>query len=215
MLILTVGYSPEPVFLSLAYHAPRKIFLLLERRLARSYLASLGELWETYREALELPAWDDRRRGPRRTVVKRRVRDSPGELFQAVRRIVAEHPGDRRGVVLDITGAKKSMIAGAFLAAGYFDLEASYVDFSGYDPALRRPDPASYRTVALRHPRELFRLRDERRLEEAFAGRRYREARVLSAELGRMAERPCGGLRQIWIPTELEAPTGGQVEIAL
>lgn len=75
-------------------------------------------------------------------------------------------------MVLDITGAKKSMIAGAFLAAGFLELRTSYVDFASFHPVLRRPLPGSCRPVELRHPYALFRLRDESRLREAFADRR-------------------------------------------
>ncbi len=184
LLLLTVGYSPEPLLLALAQHAPETVELLLEQGLSKDYLDSLEELWNAFHEILEVPEYGDV------SVGKTIVRDSPAELFQTVRRIVERHEECRGGVVLDITGAKKSMIAGAFLAAGFLDVETSYVDFASYHPLLRRPDPGSCVPRILSHPYQLFRLRDEDRLQEAFDGRRYEEAQQIACELCEMVERP-------------------------
>lgn len=132
LLILCVGHSPEPLLLAVAHHAEVEVILLIEQSLEEEPLRVLGELWNEYRAPLGVPAFDQ--------VARRQVRDDATDLFLTVREIVEEREGSR--IVLDITGAKKSMIAGAFLAAGFLDLESSYVDFDQYDDAiLRRPVP--------------------------------------------------------------------------
>ena len=160
LLILCVGYSPEPSVLAVAHHAPAEVFLLLEDRLQQDYLDSLEKLWDRYCGELRLPQFA--------RLDKRKVQGSPAALFVAVREVVEERQRDSSGlkIVLDITGAKKSMIAGAFLAAGFLDLETSYVDFEEYDPVLRRPVPGTSRPGHLQHPYGLFKLREETRLEK-------------------------------------------------
>lgn len=178
LLILCIGYSPEPLLLAVAHHAPAEVVLLVEQNLRATYLQSLAQLWDHFREILVAPAFAQ--------LAQRTVRDSPGDVYSSVRRIAAERPGAR--LLLDITGAKKSMTAGAFLAAGFLDLETSYVDFSDYDPQLRRPVPGTSRPGRLDHPYRLFKLREEARLRDEFDRRRYREAERLALSLAEAAE---------------------------
>src|SRR5262249_55717599 len=183
LLILCVGYSPEPLLLAVAHHAPRAVVLLIETHLRAEYLQSLERLWNEYRELLGVPEFSG--------MEQRKVRDQAGEVFATVRRIAA---GRRAGrIVVDITGAKKSMIAGAFLAAGFLDLETSYVDFEEYDNLLRRPVPGKSRPGRIDHPYQLFRLREEARLREEIDRRRFREAERLGAGPRRDARGRGGG----------------------
>ena len=184
LLLSIVGYSPEPLLMALAFHAPRKIALLVPRDLTQEYLRSLRRLWRHYRECLEAPKFDDQ------SVLKKTVGDSPAEIFEAVRQLAGNRGADGPAVILDVTCAKKSMIAGAFAAAGFLGVETSYVDFESYDPVLRRPDPGSCRPMRLRHPYQLFRLKEQGRLEKAFDDRRFAEAQALAAELVEMASSP-------------------------
>lgn len=183
LMLLMVGYSPEPLLLSLAFHAPRRVVLLRSQGLKPEYLETLAQLWNRYHEDLGVPAWE--------TVdaTARTVRESPEELFQEVRRLVDIGGKEPSKMLLEITGAKKSMIAGAFLAAGFLDLRVSYVDFDNYDQVLRRPDPETCRPVTLPNPYRLFKLREQDRLAEAFDDRRFGEARRLAEELCEMVER--------------------------
>ena len=182
LLLAIVGYSPEPLLMALAFHAPMKIALLVGEGLSDEYLRSLRKLWGTYCGDLGAAEFDDP------SVLKKRVGDSPAEVFEAVREIAEDQAGRR--MILDVTCAKKSMIAGAFVAAGFLDIETSYVDFDSYDPVLRRPDPGSCRPMRLRHPDALFRLKEQGRLEEAFDQRRFSEAHRLAEELVDMTLSP-------------------------
>jgi hypothetical protein len=177
LLVLCVGYSPEPLLLAVAHHAPAEVVLLVETNLDQRYLATFAELWDSQRDLLHLPPFSN--------VERRTVRDNPAEVYQTVRALAEQRSGRR--IVVDITGAKKSMIAGAFLAAGFLDLETSYVDFEQYNPALRRPVPGTSRPGRLEHPYQLFRLREEARLREELDRRRFREAERLARELQAMA----------------------------
>ena len=182
LMLLMVGYSPEPLLSSLAFHRPRTV-VLLASQLKEDYVESLKRLWDHYHEWLEVPGFDEV------YLARREVRDSPESLFQEVSRVVGSHRGDRSRILLEITGAKKSMVAGAFLAAGLLDLEVSYVDFDDYDPVRRRPAPETCRSVELRNPYTLFKLREQHKLVEAFDDRRYGEARQLADELCQMVGR--------------------------
>lgn len=46
-------------------------------------------------------------------------------------------------VVMDITGGKNTMVAGAFLAAAALRIPTYYLDFKEYNPYLRRPEPGT------------------------------------------------------------------------
>lgn len=182
-LVLCVGYSPEPLLLTIAYHRPARILLLVEIHLSGEYLNALEELWDTYRDLLEIPAFAETH--------QERVRDDATDIFLSIRAIserLANEPPRR--MVVDITGAKKSMVAGAFLAAGFLDLESSYVDFSEYDAVLRRPIPGTSCPGGLTHPDRLFQLREEARLEKEFDRRRFREAEQLAGRLAETAASP-------------------------
>lgn len=184
LLLVTVGYSPEPLLMSAAYHAPGRIAFLLEQNLRDSYLETLGELWDAMGDVLGFPEFHSS------TILRLQVRDNPADLFQVVRGLVESRQGGSEHIVLDITGAKKSMVAGAFLAAGYFDIEASYVDYDHYDPVLRRPEPGRCRPVALPNPFRIFQLKEESRIEEAWKRRRYEECRQLLASTRQALNNP-------------------------
>jgi hypothetical protein len=160
LLLLTVGTSPEPLLLAVAHHAPARVALLIEEHFDDDERRELERLWNRVRERLEQPPFGE--------VAWRRVRADPGSLFRDVEQQVqaARADGVER-IVLDFTGAKKTMVAGAFLAAGFLELEASYVNFRDYDSTLNRPVPGTSFPVAVPHPVELFRPREGERTEIA------------------------------------------------
>lgn len=175
LLLLTVGTSPEPLLLAVAHHAPASVILLIETRFDAGERAELERLWDAVHDQLDQPAFKE--------VAQPEVRDDPGSLFRAVEKQVAARDEGRSRIVLDFTGAKKTMVAGAFLAAGFLDLEASYVDFRRYDSTLNRPVPGYSFLNPVPHPVKLFRLLERERLAQAFDARRYEEAAALAQEL--------------------------------
>lgn len=177
LLILPVGTSPEPLLFAVAHHAPWSVALLLPK-LSDDAKDRLERLWDQAADPLGVPPFEEVRSLP--------VRDEPADVFQAIRKLVDgddDRSLDRSKILIDITGGKKSMTGGAFLAAGFLGIEAAYVDFEHYDEILRRPDPGSVRPGRLQHPEELFRLRDRDRLGVRFDAQRFREAGELAGDL--------------------------------
>jgi hypothetical protein len=181
LLLLPVGYSPEPLLLSVAYHAPERV-VLLAPLLESDYEVDLSEVWDACRGALGTPPYGE--------LAQRTVRDLAEDVFQTVRAVVEESGLPPERIVLDITGGKKSMIAGAFLAAAHLGVVTAYVDFERYDRVLRRPVPGTLRPGRLRDPARLFQLRRESQLGEALDAGRYEEAEALAGELAEAAAAP-------------------------
>ncbi|HEX4955810.1 MAG TPA: hypothetical protein VF017_20675 [Thermoanaerobaculia bacterium] len=184
LLLLIVGYSPEPLLLAAVYHEPREVVLLKSLDLDRDYLVKLAERWDRFVG----PRLPDLPPGEQLLRDGRGVRDSPEDLFRTVAKVVGQaRRGGAARIVLDITGAKKTMVAGAFLAAGHLGIETSYVDFDHYDSVLRRPLPGSPRPGLLPHPAELFRLGERRELASLFEAGRYEEVRRRAERLAEAA----------------------------
>ncbi|HET9211217.1 MAG TPA: hypothetical protein VFR03_12500 [Thermoanaerobaculia bacterium] len=181
LLLLCVGYSPEPLLLAAVHHRPVEVLLLQEQGLQHDYVASLTKLWNRYLPP-DLPEFE--------SLPKRTVRDDPADLFLTVRDVLQRRRQGGGRIVLDVTGAKKSMVAGGFLAAGFLEIETSYVDFAAYDPVLRRPIPGTSLPGRLEHPYSLFKLREEARLEEELDRGNFREAERLAGTLSEMARSP-------------------------
>lgn len=184
LLLLPLGYSPDALLLAVAFHAPASVVLLVSTSLnSASYLPELEALWDAERDLLE-----SRRFGE---LARKEVRDDPADVFSTIRDVIPDHPGLRKDqIVLDLTGGKKSITAGAFLAAVHLGIVVSYVDFRDYDPVLRRPRVGSIQPGRLPDPFRLFRLREEERLVAVFSSRRYEEAERLAAELEGAATDP-------------------------
>ena len=63
--------------------------------------------------------------------------DRPDAVFQGLCEHVLPDRQAGKRVIVDVTGAKKSMVAGAFLFAAYADMPISYVDFDEYDEEMQ------------------------------------------------------------------------------
>ena len=90
------------------------------------------------------------------------------------------------GVLMDITGAKKSMVAGAYVYAAFSDTDVSYVDFDYYDPDVGLPHGYSCRITQLRNPIDVFRVRQWRQAVTHYEHYQFDAARSIFDELGRI-----------------------------
>jgi hypothetical protein len=83
----------------------------------------------------------------------------PLEIYEIVKKaVLPRQPDERpRKAIIDITGGKKVMSAGAALAASQLDLQMCYID-SDFDPEMRqaRPGLALSRRYQLRRDSELM-----------------------------------------------------------
>ena len=176
-LALLVGHSPEPLLQTISVFEPSRVLLLVnrwystpERAQEQEGLRRGGELHDLISDHLA-PLLSQR---PDVAVVE--VIDRPDAVFQALcDAVLADHQAGRR-VIVDITGAKKSMDAGAFLFAAYADIPISYVDFDDYDEANRRPFGFACRIGTLVNPYDAFRLRQWEQVRRLYTDYHFRAA---------------------------------------
>ena len=176
-LALLVGHSPEPLLQTISVFEPSRVLLLVNRWYSTPDRAQEQEGLRRGSELCDLvlnhlaPLLNQR---PEVQVVE--VVDRPDAIFQALcDTVLADHQGGRR-VIVDITGAKKSMDAGAFLFAAYADIPISYVDFDDYDETNRRPFGFACRIGTLVNPYDAFRLRQWERVRRLYTDYHFRAA---------------------------------------
>jgi hypothetical protein len=172
-LVLPVGFSPEPLLQSICVYQPKKLILVLNQWYGEEeggvfaghlqegieYLEQQG-LIDTLPEFINNPGY----------VLPQ---DDPASVFKTL--ISALH--DVSDAAIDITGGKKSMVAGAFLYAAYAGMPISYVDFDKYHPEKRRPYGYSCRIGEITNPYQDFALREWERVRALYTDYKFREAR--------------------------------------
>ena len=202
-LVLLVGHSVEPLLQSIWAHEPDRLVLIL----SPSYYIAPREKdnWDGeqfYRKLKgllrRLPPekrkwWNTLdERGQPKLIPKFLTETTPAAVFRALLECVRT----QRRVVIDITGAKKSMTAGAFLYAAYADVTVAYVDFD--DDAYRIDFRAPYGYLCrIRHfssPYQDFALRDWERVQQLYQRYRFREARWLLTHQEGIIAAMSGGL---------------------
>ena len=177
-LVLLVGHSPEPLLQTISVFQPRRVVLILNQWYGSQPGQARGE---------ELSGWIRQWLVPRLPwapdLEVHAVADRPDAVFQALSEHVLADRQAGKPVIVDITGAKKSMDAGAFLFAAYADLPISYVDFDDYDETYRRPFGFHCRIGTLTNPYDAFRLREWERVRRMVAGYHFRAAAETLAEI--------------------------------
>lgn len=103
------------------------------------------------------------------------------EIYEAVKKFLAEHPGDPRRVAIDVTGGKKSMGMAAGLAGFLVGCPLVYVDYLGYSN--RIPTAGTEYPRLLSNPLEVLGDLEKKRIFEAFDGGRFAEAERLAQGL--------------------------------
>jgi len=172
-LLLLVGFSLDPLLQSVCVYRPKKIILVLNRDYAGEEGAvfanhvkeSVGYLVEKQLIA-QLPEFVH---DPGYVLPG----DGPASVFKTLVEVLHDVPD----VVIDITGGKKSMVAGTFLYAAYAGAPISYVDFDVYDSEHRRPYGYTCRIGAIANPYEHFALREWQQVRDLYAYYKFREAR--------------------------------------
>jgi hypothetical protein len=191
-LALLVGHSPEPLLQAIGVFQPQRVVLLLNQW----YGAQKG-----MRRGEEMKGWIERWLVPSLpqplAVEPYEVADRPDAVFRILCEQVLPDQRDGCAVIVDITGAKKSMDAGAFLFAAYADIPISYVDFDDYDETYRRPFGFHCRIGTLTNPYDAFRLREWERVRRTYDNYHFRAAAgTLLDILGAMQE-PAQTARQV------------------
>jgi hypothetical protein len=137
----------------------------------------------------------------------------PMEIYDLVKRAIrVQDPGGRPlSVVIDITGGKKVMSAGAALAASQLDLPMCYID-SDFDPEMRQALPGTERLCVLPNPTALFGDKDMDAARAMFRSGLYSGARSRFEELSLSISQPAtarflqdlSGLYQAWCDLDVE-----------
>ncbi len=183
-LATLVGYSLEPLLQTVAVLQPKRVVLLVnktyshlttdnrkvdERGEQRGRLVT-GLLKELAGRTQGAWAIDDAH------IQIVQTDDTPEAVFRALCDSLLQDQRNQRHVVVDITGAKKSMDAGAFLFAAYAGVDISYVDFTLYEQEKRRPFGYTCRIRPLENPYALFKLHNWEEVRRAYESYHFRAA---------------------------------------
>ena len=114
--------------------------------------------------------------------------DTPSAVFRFLLQQFRPPPEEEDGwqassIVVDITGAKKSMVAGAFFFAAYSNTPISYVDFDLYDERRGRPYGYTCRIGLIDNPYRDFGLRDWARVQRLYGQYAFSAAHLILAEI--------------------------------
>ena len=163
-LSLLVGHALEPLFQAIGVFRPHRVVLVLNQ----TYGTQEGE-----QRGSEMQGWIERWLAPLlprplAAIELCVVADRPDAVFHALCEYILPDRQQGLAVIVDITGAKKSMVAGAYLFAAYADIPISYVDFDDYDEVYRRPFGFNCRIGTLTNPYDAFRLREWERVQRMY-----------------------------------------------
>jgi|GEM_PF-2651429 hypothetical protein len=197
-LALSVGYSIEPLLQALYAYQPTRVILLLNQqylaltkgengdrgtinrddfgRIVTKAICFLTEqTW--YRERAQqfnrsLECVDGTSPNIQLVPIKQAT---PSYAFQAI----LTHLRDASNPLVDITGAKKSIVAGAFFYAAFANVPVTYVDFDDtlFDPEYGKPYGYACQIGTVANPYQDFALRDLGRVRAL-----YRQDNFLAAE---------------------------------
>lgn len=235
-LAMTVGDSFEPLLQTVCVSRPQRLILILNRAYAGDRpgidqgqalcrlvkrLSAAPDLPDDLRPSLKDQAFDPvELRQPSGDLWLRATNqhfdlieiaeDTPTEVFRALmlafRSAEAQPPAGYVNAV-DITGAKKSMVAGAFLYAAHSQLPITYVDFDKYNPDFHRPYGYTCRIGKIADPYEAFRLREWEQVSQLYARYDFRGARELVLAIHQTMDHGLSGegaRRALYDPVELQ-----------
>ncbi len=167
VLVQLVGFSWDPLLISLCVYKPKKLVMVLNKFYGKKEGAALGENYiehinKLQKEGLinDLPVY---RPQPFKT-----VKDTPAGVFQFLQDNVLEYINEGKKVVIDITGAKKTMVAGAYLFAGFAGAVVSYLDFKEYNKEYGKPYGYTCMISKPEDPMELFKIREWERVRQQY-----------------------------------------------
>ncbi|MBD3213035.1 MAG: hypothetical protein GF311_10545 [Candidatus Lokiarchaeota archaeon] len=160
VLVLLIGYSWEPLFISICGHLPNILVPVINENYGdiqgSAYRENLMEYLDILKD-IELLK-DVPRFHP--DPVELITSDNPKGVFTFLKNSVLPLMNQYDDVIIDITGAKKTMVSGAYLFAAYTNTPISYVDFNDYNIKYGKPYGYSCFIEHFENPMEKFRLND-------------------------------------------------------
>ena len=175
ILVQLVGFSWEPLLISVCAYKPQKLILILNEFYNNQEGDARGDEYKEYIDKLKeqnliatIPEILPKTFEP--------INDTPESVFKFLKKHALPFINKGKKVVIDITGAKKSMVSGAYLFASYTNCPVSYLDFDMYDEKYGRPYGYTCKINELNNPMELFKLREWSRVEELYRKYAFRSA---------------------------------------
>lgn len=207
-LIFLLGHSTEPLYLSVGVHLPGKIYLVvsdtlmrdhnfsrstIERRIRALYRAFLRDGFDP-NEEVEIKFEVFTESIPEESDSGETSGDAGMDVFCKLRDLMVtiENDGSNK-IILDITGSKKNMVAGAFLFGVYNRFGEGedekrilhYVDHTVYDFALGRPRFGTCYSSEVKNIYTTFKLSERKKLKEYFDREDFLRARDLAGEINK------------------------------
>ena len=161
VLVILVGYTWDPLLITICAHNPTTIVPVLNEEyvdtnwnIKRDNLVDyLNLINNHYHQFNILPVIPNIYPDPVTP-----VEDTPVAVFKFLKDKVLPLKQDNQNIIIDITGAKKSITAGAYLFAAFADITISYLDFEDYDIQYGRPFGWSGNIKHFDNPLEKFKI---------------------------------------------------------
>lgn len=168
--IYLVGYSIMPVILSILQIQPSSIVFVATDdtqdfidEIKNGIKSVADKYYQTIEKAMELTTIKDL--------------SDPAEVFQIIDRIIYKYEGKK--LAIDITGGKKTMVAGAFMASAHSrTCDIFYIDFEQYNSRNSEPVYGTEFLANLPNPSEIFSLTDWDRLISLKENYQFKEALI-------------------------------------
>ncbi len=167
ILVQLVGFSWDPLLISVCAYKPQKIYIILNEWYGEQEGKARGDKFKEYIRKLNEESLIDTSPEILPTPLET-VKDTPVDVFKFLKKHILPHLNNGKQIIIDITGAKKSMVSGAYLFASFSNCTVSYVDHGKYSEEYGRPYGYTCKINELKNPMELFKLREWSRVEQLY-----------------------------------------------
>jgi hypothetical protein len=208
VLALLVGHSLEPLLQMVFCAKPEKILLLLNNEYGDQLPGHIqGHDVETLISYLHEKGYIDHC-----PVILNRLdnkkydltQDNPASVFSFLRKYLTNQLQEGKQILIDITGGKKSMVAGAFLFAAYAKIDVSYVDFDEYSVEHSRPYGYTCKIDCISNPYERFALREWEEVLRLYKICAFRQAYIVLDSIIRAMD-PGYGYKELFNQEQIAA----------
>ncbi len=134
ILVLTVGFSYEPIVLSIKYHQPERVVLIYTEDSRKKSKEKIIE----YMKKMNL----DYARIVEEKIID--LNNASREIFKIIKKIYMNNQENINNIVVDLTGGTKEMPAAVAIATYYLKIQCCYVA-SDFSSDLRKSRPFSER----------------------------------------------------------------------
>ena len=187
VLVQLIGYSWEPLLLSVCAYQPDIIIPVLNECYGEQEGKARGyEFKENIKKLKNKNLVDNEPEIFPKSYES--VEETPEKVFAFLKKYVLPFVNKGKKVVVDITGAKKSMVSGAYLFSSYAKTMVSYVNYEKYNPDIGKPYGYTCKLDKLENPFELFKLREWDRVRYLYEHYAFRSAIELTKEIKNSTE---------------------------